>query len=656
VPPTFSRLPTPAVLLVALRRCWLLALVLGLAAAGAAVYLLQDLVPAAPYTVAAMVHIAAAPDALLGPPAPDSESRFVYLQKTQMTLVKSQLVLDAALNDPGVASLDVVRKQANPKEWLSQGLLVDFTKGPEILQISMKGDNPAALKMVVNAVMKAYLDEFINTEAREREEHLKRLTEQLTELKARLTQRERQRLEGLLGDQQTRAKALAKGVLPPPLERELKKEIKDDPLVQKLTLQVERLQTEVNDIKDRAANEDAADKLLRERGTLARLDKAQATLKQYTRKLESEIREQLKQQETAVLQGEIAQTEERLAKIVTKPAGQEALEMTQLAREEEEEEKKTLSTIMGRLRDLKVEARAAPRAKKLDEAVVSATDGKKKMLLTAGGGVGAFALMVLGVSWWEFRKRKITSADEVTHGFGVDLVGTLPRLPRRLRRPVLTHQFHPTSRWSESIDSYRTLLFRNYRSAVPRVVLVTSAVPGEGKTSLASQLALSIARARCRTLLIDADLRRPAVHRVFGLTLGAGLAEVIRGEATPEAVTRQTLAPGLSLITAGKADLQAIYALAGEEFRNLLALLRSEFDFIVVDACPVLPVADTLHLAPHVDGVLFSFLREVSRVPKSAAALQRLKVLGTPVLGAVINGSDEDVSSPVYYTSSTAEG
>jgi hypothetical protein len=80
----------------------------------------------------------------------------------------------------------------------------------------------------------------------------------------------------------------------------------------------------------------------------------------------------------------------------------------------------------------------------------------------------------------------VASADEVTHGFGVDLVGTLPRLPRRLQWPVLTQQFHSTSRWCESIDSYRTLRFRNYRPAVPRVVLVTSAVPGEGKTSLAN--------------------------------------------------------------------------------------------------------------------------------------------------------------------------
>jgi capsular exopolysaccharide synthesis family protein len=711
VPPTLSRTPTLPGLLAALQRRWLLALVLAFPCAAAAVLVTQAVMPVAKYTVAAMVHIASVPEAVLGQANQDNETKFTYFQKTQMTLVKSQIVLDAVLKDPRVAALPIVGQEASPKEWLAREIEVDFSKGPEILRIAMKGDKTDELKILINAVMKAYLDEFINTEERRRRAHLEQLTELRTGHEKILAQKraalrafaprmgngdaralggihgikmqqlglvsqdlhrlqaDRARLESALKAQQSRLKAAADAPVSPV---DVEREIQDDPLVKAHQSRLAVLEVGISDIKTKATTPAVAESLLRQRGMLDDLDATRAALDRHLAELRPKVTGRLRQQTLAKLEAEATQTADQLllvteqektaAKIVadlneeTKSVGQETFQMALAAREVEEEEK-MVSAIVGEIRALQVELLAPPRAKPLDEAIVSSTnDGKKKLMAAAGAGVGAFALVLLGVGWWEFCKRKITSADEVTHGFGVNLVGTVPWLPARVRnRPVLARYFHGSSRYSDSIDSYRTLLFRNCGEGAPQVVMITSAMPSEGKTLLASQLALSVARSGSKTLLLDLDLRHPSTHRVFGVSQGPGLAEVVRGEADVAAVIRPTFAPGLSIITAGEPDLQAVHALTGDEVRKLFDHLKQEFDFIVVDGCPVLPVADSLQVAPHVDGVLFSFLHRVSRMPKAAAALQRLKRIGVPVLGAVLNGSDEDVYSSVYYSPAAAE-
>src|SRR5205823_4998314 len=147
-----------------------------------------------------------------------------------------------------------------------------------------------------------------------------------------------------------------------------------------------------------------------------------------------------------------------------------------------------------------------------------------------------------------------------------------------------------------------------------QVVMVTSALPGEGKTSLSTHLAISLARAGFNTLLIDGDLRRPAVHRLFDAEVGPGFNELLRGEVGLAAVTRPTLVPGLSLIPAGQWSPHSTQALSQDGTGTLLKPLRSQYDFIIVDSSPILPVVDPLLLGQHADAVLFSILHDVSRL------------------------------------------
>jgi capsular exopolysaccharide synthesis family protein len=286
---------------------------------------------------------------------------------------------------------------------------------------------------------------------------------------------------------------------------------------------------------------------------------------------------------------------------------------------------------------------------------------KRKWMATGGAAGGALALILLAFSWFEFQSRKIVSPQEVVEGLGLRLIGTVPDFMRRglsawLRRGD-GDSVYSESLLAESVDSARTMLLHAARQEKLQIVMITSAVAGEGKTSLASHLAASLARTGRRTLLMDSDLRNPTLHRLFDRSRAPGLSELLRGDVDMVGAVRDTPIPKLWLISAGHADLVALQTLALDALPQILQQLRRQFDFIVVDSCPVLPVADALLVGQHVDAVIFSLLREVSRMPRVYAAYQRLAVLGVRMLGAVVNGTHDDEYRADYrYVAPEQEG
>ncbi len=278
-----------------------------------------------------------------------------------------------------------------------------------------------------------------------------------------------------------------------------------------------------------------------------------------------------------------------------------------------------------------------------------------KRIKAAGGAfLGLFGLVFLGVAVVEFRARRVYKSDDVSQGLGLPLMGTVPPVPVKARAvaPVGDESEGPMI---ESMDAIRTLLLHAGRSETLRVVMVASAVSGEGKTSLASHLAASLARGGRRTLLVDGDLRNPAVHQLFGLTAGPGFAELLRGEVEPSHVVQNTPLENLSVLAAGAADRRALQALAQDGVvRTVFDELKEQYDFLIVDVSPVLPVADALLIGEHADAVLLSVLRNVSRLPAVHAAQQRLGSLGIRVLGAVVIGEGLEAYGNIRYPSVAA--
>jgi capsular exopolysaccharide synthesis family protein len=192
---------------------------------------------------------------------------------------------------------------------------------------------------------------------------------------------------------------------------------------------------------------------------------------------------------------------------------------------------------------------------------------------------------------------------------------------------------------TESVEATRTMLLHAAQTEAMRVIVITSAVGGEGKTLTASHLAVSLARAGRKTLLVDADLRRPALLKLFNLQVQPGLSEVLRGEAELNAAFQEGPAPGLTILAAGMSDDRAVQALSQPILDDIIAKAKEGFDFIIIDSTPVLPVADSTLLCQQADGVIFSVLQDVSRLPQVYAAYERLAALRIRILGAVVNGS-----------------
>jgi succinoglycan biosynthesis transport protein ExoP len=296
---------------------------------------------------------------------------------------------------------------------------------------------------------------------------------------------------------------------------------------------------------------------------------------------------------------------------------------------------------------IKLRTKAEPPRKK---------DMAKQYLICGGAAFGAFAIAMLSVSFWEMRAMRIDSVDEVVNHLGLAIVGALPALPNRSGKMSKAED----QRWQgllvESIDATRTMLLHASRVNSTRAVMITSAMKGEGKTSLAAHLATSLARSGRKTLLIDCDLRRPRLHELFDVARVPGLCELLRGEAEVNDVIRPTPADDLNMIPAGHCDGLALQAIAQDGVRDILNVLKKRYDFIIIDSAPVLPVVDTMLLSQQVDAVLFSIMRDVSRVPHVQAAHERLASLGVKMLGAVVSAAERrDYMHMDNYEYETAE-
>jgi capsular exopolysaccharide synthesis family protein len=292
---------------------------------------------------------------------------------------------------------------------------------------------------------------------------------------------------------------------------------------------------------------------------------------------------------------------------------------------------------------LNVELEAPPRVRTIEDASIPRVRDEKGRLMTIMLAIlGPFFGSIFGVAFLELQRQRVDTADEVPADLGIRVIGTLPLLPSRVSRGGGTRSGKERYWFNilhNSVDAARTMLLHAAQAGTHRLVMITSAVASEGKTSLAGYLASSLAKSGMRTLLVDADLRNPSIHRIFDLAVTPGLAELLRGEATLNAVIVETALESLSVITAGTCDQRTIRALARGELGSHFARLKDCFDFIIVDSSPILPVPDGLLVAQQADAVLLSVFCERSRKSLVKSAADRLRDLGVPILGAVVSGA-----------------
>ena len=261
----------------------------------------------------------------------------------------------------------------------------------------------------------------------------------------------------------------------------------------------------------------------------------------------------------------------------------------------------------------------------------------------------------------EFLDDSVRSPDDVEQTVGVPLLGVVPTIEpcrgpptdviERARAEYVVH--HPTSPAAEACQTVATNVYSLFLKTPPRVLMIASASPEEGKTLFALSLAMTLGTRGRRVVLIDADLRRGRLHRALGVPRAGGLYEVLAKEQPYTECLRETASPHVSLLTSGNLPdkVNPIRLLELPDFARLIAQLRDAFDLVILDSAPVGMVADAVHIGAQCDGaVLVARYRQASR-RALRAAVQQLETGQVRVVGCIINDLDPRASNYGFYRS-----
>lgn len=206
------------------------------------------------------------------------------------------------------------------------------------------------------------------------------------------------------------------------------------------------------------------------------------------------------------------------------------------------------------------------------------------------------------------------------------------------------------------VESYKTLRTNLMLSLSPKEgeikchkVLLTSSEPGEGKSTTSVNLAITLVQMQARVLIIDADMRKPTVHKYFGLESRMGLSNLLSAMNTKQQCVHEIEnIPGLCVIPAGILPPNPSELLGSNAMKKLLAEFEREYDYIIVDTPPINVVADALSVVHEVDGVVFVVAQDRTGYPEVSRALETLKFANANVIGAVLNHAQTAKHSGSY--------
>ncbi len=245
----------------------------------------------------------------------------------------------------------------------------------------------------------------------------------------------------------------------------------------------------------------------------------------------------------------------------------------------------------------------------------------------------------------EIADRSYRNPDEIAGDLGMPIIGHLPlaalsrtdRIDEKVDSSIVTLHKNRSS-LAEAFRGIRTAVFFGCQQGNIKVIQVTSPVPGDGKSTVAGNLAVSIAQSGRRVCLIDCDFRRPRVAKIFGLKEDVGLVQVIGGKVELEDAIQQTSIENLFSVTCGRRPGNPSELLSSERFADSLASLREQFDFVIVDTPPMLVVSDPANVAGLVDAVLLTVRLRRNLKPIATRAAQMLHSINANMLGVVVNG------------------
>jgi capsular exopolysaccharide synthesis family protein len=621
-----------------------------------------------------------------------SEGRSFF--QTQVELIRSPIVLGPVISDAEIAKIREIARQDDRIRWLASQLKVKTVGQSELFTVSFACSDPAASARVVNAVVDAYFTfrdqeqtqknqrvvEILQREKERKGTEVTQLRDNVRELAKQVTGKDpfaassepnspqarpladlQNRLiaaevdEAVLNAKARAFEEMAAKQRVSISEAMLDKAVAENPQVQKVTAQaldkkakLQRLESISAKGKESPTYRQAAEEVAREEQLLAKLHSE--ARKEAKEQLEMSLNGK-REEELAALRSDLEsrritkqllrdryENEVRSAKQYSGDTLSLKFKQDELARAE-----KVFDLISDRALRLQTEQGAPPRVSRLNKAEAPASPMEKlplpKMLLAMLGGLCLpFALAVFK----EKIARRVSDPMHLEQQAHLAVIGEIARLSPR-NSVVEHHRRKGIDRaarlFEESVDSLRTHLFLSPDLREARVLAVTSAVNHEGKTSVAAQLAVSIARALQElTLLVDGDLRSPSLHKVFDLALEPGATKVFSGECPLEDAVQATWLDRLHVLPAGRLQGSPHRLLAGGAVQSLLEKVPAKYCYVIIDTPPVLAASESLVLAKASDAVLMCTMRDVSRVSQVKKASDLLASAGCRMAGTVLSG------------------
>ena len=686
-------------LLHALRRRWLRAVMVGAALAPLAALPVFLFMPRG-YEAVVWLRIRGTGGLLEGAA---NQNEYEAYRKTQLQLLRSPVVLNAALRRPGISSLRTITDEDDPVTWLSSSIQPVVNAQSEVLQIKLRAPVAEDAQKILNAVTQCYLDDIVNKDRQDRltrrDSLEKKYKENQTELRSR--KETFNELARTLGTRDSTEVATQRALLMDHLsalrqtlrlsetdlatldvelamrdseraeeeqqnendeEQESGEEMNQrlefalsrEPEVRELEAQIAAIDDSILSQADRSARGRNAPAVKR---MLAQREQLKADLESLKKMLRPEVRQSLSRgivagagsrREVALspatlkvrrdaLVRTIEETSKELEKVTKEVMVLGAANADLEVRRGEIEQLQRVTDQIGlQLESSSLDLTAPPRVTQLEEATVpTSSDFIVRTILSTIAGLLAMTVGAGTVLLVEYLRNRLSSPEEISQRVGLRVIGTLPWVGKSKRAKQSEY------RVAECVDAIRTLILGGGRDA-PKVIMITSPGEREGKSSLAANLAASIARADKRTLLLDGSLRNPSVHVALQLDpTQPGFSELLRGEATNNEVVQPTVIDGLFAVTAGNCDYAAINALSRSELQRIVREYRETFDHIVIDAGPSLAHADALIIGQQSDAAVISTMRDVSVVPAITETVDRLQSAGVRVMGCVVCGTRE---------------
>jgi succinoglycan biosynthesis transport protein ExoP len=261
---------------------------------------------------------------------------------------------------------------------------------------------------------------------------------------------------------------------------------------------------------------------------------------------------------------------------------------------------------------------------------------QRDLVTSALGGL----VLALGLAFgFEYFDSRIKAPEEIKQHLDVPFLGMIPAVKASTDHggeSLMLHADVPPS-FGEAIRGVRTAVLFSSAEEGARSLVITSTGPHEGKTLVSSSLAIAIAQAGQRTVVVDADMRRPRLHEALGRSQEPGLSNVLVGEATLSDATRATSVENLWVLSAGHIPPNPAELLGSKKYADLFDELKRRFDWVIIDAPPVMPVTDAALIANTAGGVLFVIGSEMTPRQNAMVAIDQLRGANAKFVGAVLN-------------------